>query len=87
MSLASVAIHPRVIVCRALELNAAAVILSHNHPSFPTEPSSADIAITVLLKTVLDMVAVRGIDRIIIAGNETVSLAEKGHLNDLVIIT
>jgi DNA repair protein RadC len=35
-------IHPRVVVQRALEANAAAVILYHNHPSGVAEPSKAD---------------------------------------------
>ncbi|WP_254633614.1 JAB domain-containing protein [Pantoea sp. GbtcB22] len=81
-SIASVEIHPREVVRRALQLNAAAVILSHNHPSFITpEPSRADIAITGRLKTALELVVVRVIDHIIVAGNEVVSLAERGHLN------
>ncbi|NWA64034.1 DNA repair protein RadC [Pantoea sp. B9002] len=79
-SIASVEVHPREVVRRALQLNAAAVILSHNHPSFTPEPSGADIAITGRLKTALELVAVRVIDHIIVAGNETVSLAERGHL-------
>ena len=80
-SIASVEIHPREVVRRALQLNAAAVILSHNHPSFTPEPSRADITITGRLKTALELVAVRVIDHIIVAGNDTVSLAERGHLN------
>jgi len=80
-SIISVEIHPREVVRRALKLNAAAVILSHNHPSFMPEPSRADITITGRLKTALELVAVRVIDHIIVAGNETMSLAERGHLN------
>jgi len=80
-SVASVEIHPREVVRLALELNAAAVILSHNHPSYAIEPSKADIAITVRLKKALELVAMRVIDHIIVAGNETVSLAERGHVN------
>lgn len=80
-SVASVEVHPREIVRRALQLNAAAAILSHNHPSFSTEPSKADIDITARLKNVLEVVEVRLVDHIIVAGNETVSLAERGYLN------
>jgi DNA repair protein RadC len=40
------AVYPREVVRRAMELNAAAVILSHNHPSGVAEPSQADHAIT-----------------------------------------
>ncbi|MGK3131235.1 JAB domain-containing protein [Pantoea sp. C8B4] len=80
-SITSVEIHPREVVRLALELNAAAVTLSHNHPSFVAEPSKADIAITARLKNALELVAVRVIHHILVAGNETVSLAERGHVN------
>jgi DNA repair protein RadC len=39
-------VYPRVVVRRSLELNAAALILTHNHPSGVTTPSQADISIT-----------------------------------------
>ena len=39
-------IYPRILFRRALELNAAAVILVHNHPSGDPTPSDADIAAT-----------------------------------------
>ena len=39
-------VHPREVVRRALERNAAAVILAHNHPSGVAEPSQGDIRIT-----------------------------------------
>jgi len=79
-SIANVEIHPREVVRRALEHNAAAVILGHNHPSFSSEPSRADITITSRLRQVLEGVSVRVIDHLIVAGNEVVSLAERGHL-------
>lgn len=80
-SVSSVEIHPREVVYRALQLNASAVIVSHNHPSFKNEPSRADITITGRLQKALELVAVRLIDHIIVAGNETVSLAKRGQLN------
>ena len=79
-SIACVEVHPREIVRRALQHNAAAVILSHNHPSFTPEPSRADIAITARLKQVLELIGVRVIDHLIVAGNDVVSLAERGHV-------
>jgi DNA repair protein RadC len=51
-------VHPRVVVERALELHAAAVVLYHNHPSGITEPSQADIRITGRIKEALDIVDV-----------------------------
>lgn len=79
-SITCVEVHPREIVRRALQHNAAAVILSHNHPSFTPEPSKADIAITVRLQQVMELVGVRVIDHLIVAGNDVVSLAERGHV-------
>src|SRR3546814_16613757 len=49
-------VYPRVVVQRALELNASALIMSHQHPSGTTEPSMADRAITNRLKFILGMV-------------------------------
>jgi len=46
-----------------------------------TDPSKADTAITVRLKNALKLVAVRVINYIIVAENETVSIAERGHVN------
>src|SRR5690606_38251587 len=41
-----VPVYPREVVKRALELNASALILVHNHPSGDPTPSGADIAMT-----------------------------------------
>jgi len=81
-SVNSVEVHPREIVRAAMRLNAAAVILSHNHPSFTPKPSKADNTITVRIKDALQLVEVRLLDHIIVAGNETTSLAQLGHINN-----
>jgi DNA repair protein RadC len=74
-------VHPREVVRRALDLNAAAVILGHNHPSGVTEPSQADELITRRLKEALAMVEIRTLDHLIIgAGGEACSFAERGLL-------
>ena len=73
----SASVHPREVVKRALELNAAAVVLSHNHPSGNTEPSKADQNITQKLKDALDTVDVRILDHIIV-GRDCTSFAERG---------
>jgi DNA repair protein RadC len=72
------AVYPREIVKRALELNAAAVIVSHNHPSGNPEPSNSDHLLTKHLKDALQMVEVRFLDHIIVAGKTTLSFAERG---------
>ena len=71
-------VHPRIIVKQALIHNAAAVILSHNHPSGNPEPSAADRAVTHRIKQSLALVDVRLLDHIIVGGNETLSMAAKG---------
>ncbi|QKT04226.1 DNA repair protein RadC [Ectothiorhodospiraceae bacterium 2226] len=71
-------VHPREVVKRALALNAAAVILAHNHPSGVAEPSRADIAITQRLREALGLVDIRVLDHFIVGDLETVSLAERG---------
>ena len=73
-------VYPRVVVRRALELNAAALILTHNHPSGLPEPSSADTRITKRLKDALALVDVRVLDHVIVGTDGTSSMAESGLL-------
>ena len=70
-------VHPREVVKKALSLNAASVIISHNHPSGKPVESEADILLTKQLKATLKMVDVRLLDHIIVAGNKTLSFVEK----------
>lgn len=70
-------VHPRVCVRRALELNAAAVVLAHNHPSGVSSPSRADKLITQTLKEALSVVGVRVLDHLVIA-EDIYSFAEHG---------
>lgn len=74
------AVYPRVVVQRSLEVNAAAVILSHNHPSGDASPSEADRAITLRLREALSLVDVRVLDHIVVGFEGWVSLAERGWL-------
>ncbi len=71
-------VYPRVVVRRALELNAAALILTHNHPSGLPEPSTADIKITKRLKEALALVDVRVLDHVIVGTDGTCSMTESG---------
>ena len=71
-------VHPREIVKRALQVNAAAVILAHNHPSGNPEPSQADIALTGRLKDSLALIDVRVLDHFIVGSSEPVSFSERG---------
>ncbi|MGQ5299278.1 MULTISPECIES: RadC family protein [Gammaproteobacteria] len=76
----SATVHARAIVQRALALNAAAVILSHQHPSGATEPSNADRALTHQLEAALALIDVRVLDHIIIGKGTPFSFAERGLL-------
>jgi len=71
-------VHPREVVRRALQHNAAAVILAHNHPSGIAEPSDADRRITTRLKDALALIDIRVLDHIVIGDQIATSLAERG---------
>ena len=73
-------VYPREILRRAMEHNAAAVVLCHNHPSGHPEPSHADQKLTLKLQHLLEMVDIRVLDHIIVGNAETVSFAERGLL-------
>ena len=71
-------VHPRVVVKRALDLNAAAIILGHNHPSGDPEPSAADRAVTARIKQACALVDIRVLDHFIVGSDAPVSMAAKG---------
>jgi DNA repair protein RadC len=73
-------VYPREVVKIALEHNAAAMILVHNHPSGDPEPSLADRTLTSKLQDALNLVGVRTLDHIVVGYEGCVSLAERGHL-------
>ena len=73
-------VYPREVVKLALEHNAAAVILVHNHPSGDPEPSQADRGLTDKLQNALNLVGIRTLDHIVVGSEGCVSLAELGHL-------
>ena len=73
-------VYPRVLVQRALALNASAVILAHQHPSGMTVPSAADQALTDRLKAALAIVDVRVVDHFIVGKGTPYSFAESGLL-------
>lgn len=73
-------VHPREVVRRAMDHNAAAVILAHNHPSGVSEPSRADRAITRRLRDALALVDVRVLDHFVVGDGEAASFAERGWL-------
>lgn len=79
-SIDGASVYPRQVVKRALAHNAAAVILTHNHPSGCPQPSQADRTLTARLKEVLAVVDVRVLDHFIVGEGRPLSLAEYGWL-------
>ena len=73
-------VYPHEVVIEALNRNAAAVILCHNHPSGSPQPSQADLTLTSTLKAALALVDVRVLDHLIVTRMEAVSLAERGMM-------
>ena len=79
-TLTHTAVHPREVAKRALALNAAAVVLAHNHPSGLAEPSRADELITQSIRQALQLVEVQVLDHIVVGRDGTVSFAQRGLL-------
>jgi DNA repair protein RadC len=79
-TLTHTAVHPREVAKRALALNAAAVVLAHNHPSGLAEPSRADELITQSIRQALQLVEVQVLDHVVVGRNGTVSFAQRGLL-------
>jgi DNA repair protein RadC len=73
-------VYPREVVKRALQHNAAAVIIGHNHPSGVSEPSEADRTITLKLAKALALVEIRLLDHLVVSRGGHVSLAERGMI-------
>ena len=71
-------VYPREVVKEALAVNAAAIILAHNHPSGVAEPSQADERITKRLKSALELVDIRLLDHLIIGDGQATSMASRG---------
>ena len=77
-TLTQTSVYPREVALRALALNAANVVLAHNHPSGSAQASRADEAITQTLKAALALVDVRVLDHFIVTATQAVSMAELG---------
>ncbi|PVX77778.1 RadC family protein [Paraburkholderia unamae] len=77
-SLTRMAVYPREIVRRALMLNAASLIVAHNHPSGAVQPSASDRRLTRVLRETLALVEVQLIDHLVIGARETFSFARHG---------
>jgi DNA repair protein RadC len=79
-TLSQTSVYPREVMKRALHHEAAGLVISHNHPTGNLEASRADELLTQSLKAALEMLDVRLVDHIIVAGGKTLSFAERGLL-------
>ena len=79
-SLMQTSVYPREVVKYAISHNAAAVIFAHNHPTGVAQPSRADEMITKQLQQALQLVDIKVLDHIVVAGNQTYSFMEQGLL-------
>jgi len=75
-----VPVYPREVVKRALELNASALILVHNHPSGDPTPSDSDIAMTAQVQDAATVLGLTLHDHLIIGKSRELSFRAKGYL-------
>ena len=71
-------VHPREVYKYAISMNAASIILIHNHPSGNPTPSIEDIEITRRLKEAGDLLGIQLLDHVIVADGGFVSMKERG---------
>ena len=76
------AVYPREVVKRALELEASALILVHNHPSGDPSPSRADIDMTRRIIEACRPMALAVHDHVIVGKDRVASFHEMGLLDD-----
>jgi DNA repair protein RadC len=76
-----VPVYPREVVKRALELNASALILVHNHPSGDPSPSDSDIAMTRQIETAAQALSITIHDHLIIGKSAEFSFRAAGYLS------
>ena len=79
-TLTHTSVYPREVVKAALNHNAAAILLAHNHPSGIADPSPADHTLTLALKQALALIDVRVLDHFVVAGDTVYSFAEHGQI-------
>lgn len=75
-----VPVYPREIARRALELNASALILVHNHPSGDPTPSEQDITMTYAIRDAAEVLGLRLHDHLVIGKSREVSFRAEGYL-------
>ena len=74
-------IHPRELFRPAIHLNAASIILVHNHPSGDPTPSAEDRMVTSQLVAAGTLLDIRVFDHVIVTTDRYVSFAQDGLLH------
>lgn len=67
-------VYPREIAKRCLRYNAAALIIAHNHPSGDHKPSQSDLELTQRVAQTLELIDVKLLDHLIVAGGRVETL-------------
>ncbi len=80
-TLTTSSVYPREVIIKALQYNAASIILAHNHPSGEVEPSISDIQITKRLSFALKYVGIILHEHVIIGEKKTYSFADHGLIS------
>ena len=75
-----VPVYPREVVKRALELNASALILVHNHPSGDPTPSESDIGMTMQIRDAAEVLGIVLHDHLIVGKGRELSFRSEGYL-------
>ena len=76
----------RSIVTKALQANASAVIVAHNHPSGAAKPSESDRLFTEDLFAAMKPIGVKLLDHVVIGGDEVYSFADHGLMDEIALM-
>ena len=79
-SLSASIVHPREVFKEAIKVNAASIIVAHNHPSGDPTPSREDVAVTERLVKAGKIMDIQVLDHIIIGDSKYLSMKERGHM-------
>ena len=72
--------HPREVFRSAIALNAASVVVAHNHPSGNTEPSQNDIELTKRLVNAGEVIGIEVLDHLILSDGDYLSFKDMGMM-------
>jgi len=74
------AVYPRKVMEYALRHSAAGIVLAHNHPAAPAEPSNQDVILTKAIAEAADALEIKLHDHLIFSRNDVFSFRRSGML-------